>query len=365
MTNPDLQVVAETAPVMGLDAKYFTDHDLYRRILDQVFYRNWLLACHSSQVNKPGDYLTLEIYDQDILITHTREGEIKAFYNVCQHRGHKLAEGSGNRKLLVCPYHAWSYDMQGKLKAAPHTSKVPGFDSSKICLTEIRLENFLGFIFVNLDPDCPGMDDSFPGIREEMLALCPDVEQRKYAYHHTADEGCNWFVAVENYNECYHCSNCHPSFAKGIIDPNSYSIAAYGDIKVLHHTSKPSHSDEAWYDVNGADYGSFYLWPASSIQFYPGGVVNSFAWRPLAVDDVRVFRSFYSNDGKVDETLHKVIENDRNTTFQEDLDIVREVQRGLNSRGYKPGPLVLNPAGGINNELPIYKLHEWLRAAVD
>jgi phenylpropionate dioxygenase-like ring-hydroxylating dioxygenase large terminal subunit len=251
------------------------------------------------------------------------------------------------------------------LKAAPHSNKVPGFDSTKICLSEIRVENFLGFLFINLDAQCATMDETYPGIREEILNLCADVEQRQYAYHHTADEACNWFVAVENYNECYHCGHCHPSFAKGIIDPGSYAIEPFKEIKVLHHTSKSSDSDDAWYDVSGADYGSFFLWPASSIQFYPGGVVNSFAWRPLAVDDVRVFRTFYSNDGEVDETLQKVIDNDRETTFQEDLDIVKQVQRGINSRGYRPGPLVLNPEGGINNERPIQKLHEWLRAAVD
>jgi phenylpropionate dioxygenase-like ring-hydroxylating dioxygenase large terminal subunit len=362
MMNPELD--AASAPVIGLEAKYFNDKALFRHIVDEVFFKNWLLSCNASQVSKPGDYQTLEIYDQDILITHTREGEIKAFYNVCQHRGHKLAEGSGNRKLLVCPYHAWSYDLAGKLKAAPHVREVPGFDASKICLTEIRLENFLGFLFINLAPECASMDETYPGVRAEMASLCTDVEQRQYAYHHTADEGCNWFVAVENYNECYHCGHCHPSFARGIIDPASYSIEPYGDIQVLHHTSEPSHSVDAWYDTSGADYGSFFLWPASSIQFYPGGIVNSFTWRPLAVDDVRVYRTFYSNDGTVDATLQKVIDNDRDTTFQEDLNIVKEVQRGINSRCYRPGPLVLNPAGGINDERPIQKLHEWLRAAV-
>ena len=356
MTNSD--------PVLGLEAKYFIDESIFHRIKEEVFFKNWILACHSSQVDKPGDYLTLELYDQDILITHTPEGEIKAFYNVCQHRGHRLAVGSGNRKLLVCPYHAWSYDLKGNLKAAPHSNKVPGFDASKICLTSIRLENFLGFVFINLDSDCKSMDETYPAIRQEMLSLCPDIEQRKYACHHTADEGCNWFVAVENYNECYHCSNLHPTFAKGIIDPNTYSIVPYGDCKALHHTSKPSSSGAAWYDMNGADYGSFFLWPATSIQFYPGGVVNSFTWRPLKVDDVRVFRSFYSNSGEVDEVLQKVIDNDRETTFQEDLDIVKQVQRGLNSRGYRPGPLILNPEGGINNEFPVQKLHQWLREAV-
>ena len=364
MTNPDLKVVPEAGPVMGLEAKYFTDRDLFETIVEEVFYKNWILACHASQLSKPGDYRTLTLYDQDLIIARNQGDELVGFYNVCQHRGHKLADGSGNKKLLVCPYHRWSYDLNGKLKAAPNSGKVPGFDSANICLTSIRIENFLGFVFVNLDADCSSMDECYPGIRAELLKLCPDVEQRQYAYHHSADEGCNWLTAVENYNECYHCKACHAEFAKGIIDPGSYSIVPYGDVKALHHSSLATQSDDAWYDVSGADYGSFFLWPATSIQFYPGGVVNSFSWSPLAVDDVRVFRSFYSNDGKVDETLQKVIDNDRDTTFQEDLDIVKEVQRGLNSRGYNPGPLIVDPEGGIDNELPIQKLHEWLKAAI-
>ena len=362
MINPDTH--SGHPPIFGLDARYFTDVTLFKRSIEQIFYKNWLLACHASQVSKPGDYVTLSIYDQDIIITCSREGGMKAFYNVCQHRGHKLVEGRGNKKLLVCPYHAWSYDLEGKLKMAPHMHKVPGFDASNICLTEIRLESFLGFVFINLDPDCKTMEQTYPGIREEMLSLCADVEQRQYAFHHTADESCNWFVAVENYNECYHCGRCHPALATGIIDPDSYSIDPYGDLQVLHHTSKPSKREDTWYDVSGSDYGAFFLWPATSILFYPSGMVNSYTWRPLAVDDVRVFRSFYSRDGTVDDTLQMIIDKDRKTTFQEDLNIVKQVQRGLNSRGYVPGPLLLNPEGGINNELPIHKLHQWLKQAV-
>jgi len=362
MMNPDLVETAQ--PAMGLEARYFTDGDLFARILDTVFYKNWLLACHSSQLSRRGDYLTLSLYDQDIVIARGRDDELKAFYNVCQHRGHRLADGSGNKKLLVCPYHRWSYDLDGRLKAAPNSNRVPGFDPSAICLTPIRVENFLGFVFVNLDAQAKSMDETYPGIRAEMLALCADVEQRKYAYHHEADEGCNWLTAVENYNECYHCKTCHASFAKGIIDPGSYRITPYGDVKALHHTSLATSSDQAWYDVSGADYGSFYLWPATAIQFYPGGVVNSFTWRPLAVDDVRVFRAFYSNSGLVDGVLQNVIDHDRDTTFSEDLEIVKQVQRGLNSRGYRPGPLVIDPDGGIDNELPVQKLHQWLREAI-
>jgi len=277
MTNTDLKAVADGEQIVGLDAKYFIDHDLFKQILEKVIYKNWLLTCHSSQLSKPGDFLTHTVFDQDIVLTCSQGGEIKAFYNVCQHRGHKLVEGSGNKKLLVCPYHRWSYNLQGQLKAAPNSQNVPGFDLSAICLTRIQVENFLGFIFINMDPDCKSMDETYPGIRKEMLKLCPTVERRKYAHHYEADEGCNWLTAVENYNECYHCKTCHGAFAKGIIDPDTYTIAPYGDIKALHHTSRATQSEHAWYDVSGSDYGSFFLWPASSIQFYPGGVVNSFS----------------------------------------------------------------------------------------
>jgi len=365
MTSPDLKTVEDIGQIVGLDARYFTDQDLFKQILEKVIYKNWLLTCHSSQLAKPGDFLTHTVYDQDIVLTCTQDGEVMAFYNVCQHRGHKLVEGSGNKKLLVCPYHRWSYNLHGQLKAAPNSQNVSGFDISAICLARISVENFLGFIFINMDPDCKSMDETYPGIREEMLKLCPSVEQRKYAHHHEADEGCNWLTAVENYNECYHCKSCHGSFAKGIIDPGSYSITPYGNIKVLHHTSRATDSEHSWYDVSGSDYGSFFLWPVSSIQIYPGGVVNSFSWRPLAVDDVRVYRTFYSESGRVDGVLQTVIDNDRETTFQEDLDIVRQVQRGLKSRGYKPGPLIIDPWGGIDNELPVHKIHQWLKEAVD
>ena len=98
MKNPDLHVVAESdGPVMGLAAKYFTDGGIFERVMEEVFFKSWLLACHSSQVANPGDYLTLAIYHQDVVVTNTKDGGIKAFYNVCQHRGHRLAEGSGNR----------------------------------------------------------------------------------------------------------------------------------------------------------------------------------------------------------------------------------------------------------------------------
>jgi phenylpropionate dioxygenase-like ring-hydroxylating dioxygenase large terminal subunit len=353
------------APIKGLPAKYFVDEDIYDKVKHQVYFKTWQYACHTSQVANHGDYYSLSIFDQDIFIIRDKDSQLKAMYNVCQHRGHRLVEGTGNKKLVVCPYHAWSYELNGKLRGAPNSQSVSGFDTSAICIPAIRLEEFLGFVFVNLDPECVSMDRTFPGVREGILQLCPDIKNKKFASEHTADEGCNWLTAVENYNECYHCKVAHPDFATGVIDPDSYCVSAFGEGKVLRHESLATQSDQAWYDVSGSDYGSFFLWPSCSIQIYPGGVVNTYHWRPLCVDDVCVHRGWFSGDGKVDETLQKIIDLDRDTTFSEDLILVKNVQRGLKSRGYQPGPLIIDPSGGIDNELSISKLHSWLRQAVD
>lgn len=354
-----------TQPIKGLPAKYFNDPEIFSRIRENIFFRTWQYACHQSQLQNTGDYFSFSLFNQDILVLRDRDGVLRAMYNVCQHRGHKLVEGAGNKNLIVCPYHAWSYDLKGKLRAAPNSTAVAGFDSEDICIPQIRLEVFLGFVFINLDTDCASMEQCYPGVKEAILTLCPDVGEQKHAYEHYVNEGCNWLIAIENYNECYHCKVAHPDFAKGVIDPASYAVLPFGEGKVLNHSSMPSQSEEAWYDVSGSDYGSFYLWPATSIQIYPGGVVNSYYWRPLEIDDVRVHRGWFSADGNVDDVLQKVIDLDRNTTFAEDLVLVKNVQRGVQSRGYRPGPLVVDPKGGIDNELSVATLHQWIRDAVN
>ena len=354
-----------SAPLKGLDAKYFTDSGIYDRVKKEIYFKTWQLACHRSQVANVGDYFSFSIFDQDIFVVRGQDQTLKAMYNVCQHRGHRLVSGCGNKSTIVCPYHAWSYTLDGRLKRAPNSDKVNGFDASSIRIPQIRLEEFLGFVFVNLDVECLGMDEYYPGVREAILALCPEIESHLFAHEHTAEEGCNWLIAVENYNECYHCKMAHPQFAKGVIDPNSYAVKPFGMGKVLRHTSKATQSGKAWYDVSGADYGSFFLWPSTALQFYPGGLVNTYHWRPLAVEDTRVHRGWYSQDGKVSDTLQKVIDLDRETTFAEDLELVKNVQRGLRSMGYTPGPLILDPEGGIDNELSVATLHQWLREAVD
>jgi phenylpropionate dioxygenase-like ring-hydroxylating dioxygenase large terminal subunit len=355
---------AMTTAVRALPALYYTDAGVYARVRERVFFREWQFACHVSRVAKPGDFFTFSILDQDLAVVHGRDGKLRCFYNVCQHRAHTLLQGSGSKRLLVCPYHAWSYELDGHLRKAPGTDHLTDFDATTICLTEVRLDAFCGFLLVNLDPDAAAFADTFPGVETAVRALCPNIETRIFAQETRERERCNWLVAVENYNECYHCKVVHPTFASGVIDPSSYTIAPIDGIRCLRHSARAQSGPSAWYDTSGSDYGSFFLWPAFSLQIYPSGMVNTYHWRPLAVDSTEVHRQWYSPDGTIDEALQKVMDLDRETTFAEDLRLVENVQRGLGSRGYRPGQLVVNPGQGIDSEHSIAALHNWLLETV-
>jgi phenylpropionate dioxygenase-like ring-hydroxylating dioxygenase large terminal subunit len=351
-------------PIRALAASYYTDREVYRRTVEGLFFKSWQYVCHETHIPEPGDYYAFTLLDQDLFVARGRDGAVRCFYNVCQHRAHSLVEGSGRVRVLVCPYHAWSYELDGKLRAAPGSKTTAGFDRGQICLTEVRVDTFLGFVFVNLDGGAAPMDEVYPGVREAVLALCPDIGERRFAHEHEAQEFCNWLVAVENYNECYHCGHVHKAFADGVIDPSSYDIQPFGAGKVLRHSSKAASGEGAWYDTSGSDYGSFYLFPLFSLQIYPGGVINTYYWRPLSHDDTIVHRGWFSRDGVVDDELQSVIDLDRDTTFAEDLSLVKEVQRGLGSRGYRPGPLVIAPTCGIDSEHSIAALHSWVTEAL-
>ncbi|MEM7507557.1 MAG: aromatic ring-hydroxylating dioxygenase subunit alpha [Pseudomonadota bacterium] len=351
-------------PIQALPARFYTDPAIFERARERIFFRSWHYVCHVSMLRESGDYHAFTLLDQDLFAIRGRDGKLRCFYNVCQHRGHTLVEETGRTRVLVCPYHAWTYELDGRLRAAPNAQDTPGFDKRRICLTEVRVDVFLGFVFVNLDNDAAPMEASFPGVSAAARTLCPDIEQRVFAHEHIAREHCNWLVAVENYNECYHCGHVHKAFSDGVIDPRSYDIQPFGSGRVLHHRAGAAGGDGAWYDTSGSDYGSFYLFPCFSLQVYPGGVVNTYYWRPEGAKDTTVYRGWFSTDGVVDNVLQQVIDLDRDTTFAEDLELVKRVQRGLGSRGYRPGPLVLAPDCGINSEHSIAALHGWVREAL-
>ena len=275
---------------------------------------------------------------------------------------------TGGCGAITCPYHAWSYDLEGRLRRAPNEQKVPGFDRSKVCLTEVLTEVFCGFIFVNLDPDARPMAEWFPGAEAELRAYVPQIDRLRPVTWVTVAEMCNWKVTVENYNECYHCRINHPTFASGVVDPNSYNVMTQGHC--LRHTTRAAKLERLTYEIDAeanahaTDYSSWFLWPAFSFQVYPGNLLNTYLWRPDGVAATTAYRGWYAVAGENSDTALKLAEQDRVTTAAEDVRLVESVQRGLASRGYRPGPLVIDPAFGVNSEHSIKAFHDWVREAL-
>ena len=192
-----------------------------------------------------------------------------------------------------------------------------------------------------------------------------NIEDYRPVKTFSVEEDCNWKVAVENYNECYHCRMVHPSFTRGVIDAASVDIVPNGF--TLRHSARGVDAKAASYDfgTGGDAYRVIFLWPTMAVQVYPGRVVNTYWWRSPGIARTTVHRGWYAADGQdAGETL-AIADIDRTTTFAEDLPILQSVQRGLASRGYRPGPLVVDPAGGVDNELSVQTIHQWVRDALD
>lgn len=357
-----------STPTLSLAAKYYTDPEVFKLETNGLLARTWQFAGHASQLKDTGDYFTFDMAGESLFCIKGRDGEIRTFYNVCQHRAHQLVSGQGQTRVVVCPYHAWTYELTGELRAGPNIKAVEGFDKSSICLTSVRTEVFLGFIFVNLDNDAKPMDAWFPNVRTELESYIPHWDTLAPLEWVEIPENCNWKVSVENYSECYHCTLNHPTFSTGVVRPETYDIQPQG--YCLRHTTECNSMEAMTYDINSGfdkndQYSSWFLWPMFSFQVYPGNLLNTYHWRAVDADHVVVWRGWYSVGGEENEIVRQMAVQDRETTVAEDIGLVESVQRGLKSRGYVPGPLVVDPKCGVNSEHSILTLQRWMKEAVD
>ncbi len=353
-----------------LESKYYTDPAIFELEKQTLLASTWQFAGHVSQVAKKGDFFRFEIAGEGLLCVRGRDEEVRTFYNVCQHRAHEVVtKDSGNARLLVCPYHTWAYDLTGQLRNGPNLDSVRGLDKGSICLPQVKTEIVWGFIFVNLDPEAKSMDEWYPGFREGILEYVPHIEQLAPLEFVEVDEASNWKVAVENYSECYHCEANHKTFVDGVVNAKTYNV--HQDHYMLQHTSDSKNLDKMSYEIDpdanehATHYKSWFLWPMTSFQVYPGNVLNTFHWRPLAADRVLLYRGWYTIGGEESEATRQLAKQDRETTVEEDIGLVESVQRGLRSRGYQGGPLVVDPDEGVMSEHPLVALHGWYREGLN
>src|SRR5215468_3345635 len=160
-----------------LPASYYFDPAIYAREREAIFYRSWSFVGHIAQLREAGNYITCRIGDQGVLVMRGKDSVLRAFYNVCSHRAHELLAGSGTAKVITCPYHAWSYHSDGRLRTARGSEKMAGFDAGEFCLKPVQVEELCGFVFVNLDPQAAPLKQQSGAFESEMRRYCPEIDR--------------------------------------------------------------------------------------------------------------------------------------------------------------------------------------------
>ena len=200
-------------PGFAIDAYFYRSPVVYRKELDEILYRSWLYAGHVSQVAKPGDCFTYELGEDSVVVVRDGRGEIHALMNVCRHRGARICEGArGSLKTLVCPYHGWVYELDGRLKTARDMHVSADFDPDRYALKRALCTVHEGLIFINCDPHAGPFDSALGTIAP---ALRPyGLPEARIAHRQNYPVEANWKLVLENYLECYHCATAHRAYAR-------------------------------------------------------------------------------------------------------------------------------------------------------
>jgi phenylpropionate dioxygenase-like ring-hydroxylating dioxygenase large terminal subunit len=179
-----------------------------------IFRKEWISLAHVSQVPNPGDYLRVDLCGEPMLVTRGKDDKVRVLSRVCRHRGMDLMpEGGslpdqGNQRVILCPYHLWSYDLNGRMVGAPEMQQAEGFDRSEVCLHEFRSEIWEGFLFVTLNPEAPPLAEKFSRLRGEFLGGW-NMGEAKLVWDQHWDCGFNWKILLENFMEAYHHLGAH------------------------------------------------------------------------------------------------------------------------------------------------------------
>ena len=204
------ELIASHKPGWALAQRFYTDPDIYQLELDRIVTRNWILAGHASQIPDAGDYLVYRLLNESAIIVRGTDGEIRAFANVCRHRGSLVClDNNGNKRKFVCPYHGWTYDLEGNLIAARSMTE---FSKKEHSLHPVSLEVLGGLLFVCFSDDAPSLEGAKRDLAEPLAWF--DFENLKVAAQKTYPIAANWKLAIENYQECYHCAAAHPEYAR-------------------------------------------------------------------------------------------------------------------------------------------------------
>jgi choline monooxygenase len=345
-------VESPPAAPRALPARLYRAPEVVELERRRIFERNWQLAAHVSSLPQPGSYTTAAVGDQPVLVLRDHDGTLRAFRNVCRHRGSRLLAGAGEcGKAIRCRYHGWTYRLDGELIGVPEARSIPGLDKSTLGLFPVRVETLAGLVFVNLDPHARSLAEQVGGLAERLApwgieGLVP---------HRPLDgsQPANWKIVADNYLEGYHVPIAHPGLMR-LYDYKRYT-AELNDGYVWFEAplrDKPSGNlmERAYQRLVSPMPGLteedrrvwryVYIYPNTAIDLYPDQV---WVWKldsdgPARTRDTAML--YRHPNASARTRLAQFFNRKVNELVgHEDVDLVANVQAGIATRDWQPGPL--------------------------
>lgn len=355
-----------------LPAWTYLNAELLELEYERVILPSWQFVCHQNQVREAGDFATLDLWRDSIIVMRGKDGALRAFQNACRHRGSKLLDGDGTCKhRITCPYHAWSYQLDGRLAAVPSEKTFPGLDKTQLGLKELELEVFCGLIFVRIVGGGPSIAELWGDLAKELAPYRIEEMVPAEGVQIAEEWACNWKVALDNYLDNYHVPFGHPglhrlmdndlactinrhgiSFSKSVVrerESHVWSERMYQKLAPHAFAEMPEDVRSTWlFGFMPVNIG-FDVFPDSMdiFQILPKGATRSIIRTPL----------FVRPDARREAKAMKYLANRINLQIgHEDKVLCERVQAGLSSHNYQPGPL-------SEYEMPVKDMHARLRAA--
>jgi Rieske 2Fe-2S family protein len=336
-----------TVGAKSLPQKYFVSPEVFADERLKIFAEEWLLVGHQSQIPNAGDFFIATIANESLIVVRDQQSQIRAFYNVCRHRGSRLKEETcGHASAIQCPYHAWTYALDGRLMGAPHMDDVPGFNKADYSLPLVSLGLWEGFIFVNLERNPEPLEKRFAPLSGKFshwnMSILQPAKRIEY------DVRANWKLMFENYSECYHCPGVHPQLQK--ISPYDSAendlhegpfLGGFMQINPGKSLTMSGNACAAFVgkieDLQQVFYYS--IFPNMLLSLHPEYVMVHQLWPQSPERTVIVCDWFFHPDA----LRHKQFNPDDaiefwDTTNRQDWHVCELSQQGIASRAYQPGP---------------------------
>jgi choline monooxygenase len=334
----DYNFTSDLARAWTIPARWYTDPAFVELECRRIFARTWQAAGQASWVARPGDYFACEIAGEPVLVARDEEGELRAFSNVCRHRGATLVEGTAHNRVIRCPYHGWTYSLDGRLFSQPEFEGVEDWNLTEVCLPRFRAETWGPFVFVNLDGQAPPLPEVLGRIPEEAAALGCPIDSLRYCCRRDYVIACNWKVYVDNYLEGYHLPAAHPGLFR-TLDYANYQVETYRYYSSQIAPLRAHPGQNALY---------YWIFPNFMLNIYPDNL-SSNVIVPLGPDKtLTIFEWFaFSKEGEPQVSQGTIDFSDE--IQQEDIRICESVQRGLQSRHYTQGRFSVKRENGVHH----------------